>query len=79
LINGPLIKTLSTGATIILPSIWLTVLAFAGAGMVRNMGGGGVGGGAASGATGSVIGGGAKKIGNYGSGRVKDKWNGRKK
>ena len=79
LINGPLIKTLSTGATLILPSIWLTVLAFAGAGMVRNMGGGGVGGGAASGATGSVIGGGAKKIGNYGSGRVKDKWNGRKK
>jgi len=73
LINGPLIKTLSTGATLILPSIWLTVLAFAGAGMVRNMGGGGVGGGAASGATGSVIGGGAKKIGNSGIRRVRNK------
>jgi hypothetical protein len=63
LINGPLIKTLSAGATIILPSIWLTVLAFSGAGMVRSMGGGGVGGGAASGAGGMVTGGLARKTG----------------
>ena len=63
LINGPLIKTLSTGATLILPSIWLTVLAFAGAGMVRTMGGGGVGSGSAAGSTGRLAGGASRRMG----------------
>jgi len=71
LVNGPLIKTISTGATIILPSIWLTVLAFSGAGMVRAMGGGGVGSGSAPGGAGSsILRGTSNKIGNRAAGRI---------
>ena len=73
LVSGPIIKTVSTGATLILPSIWLTVLAFAGAGMVRNMGGGGVGGGSAGGQMGMAAGGAARKGGNFAYSGAKNK------
>ena len=76
LVSGPIIKTVSTGATLILPSIWLTVLAFAGAGMVRNMGGGGVGGGAGGGQMGGAASGaarGASKLARGGINKVRSR------
>jgi hypothetical protein len=48
--NGAIIATISSMSTILLPAIWLSVIAYSGAGMVRSMGMGGVGGGAAYGA-----------------------------
>ena len=48
--NGAIIATVSSMSTILLPTIWLSVIAYSGAGMVRSMGMSGVGGGAASGA-----------------------------
>lgn len=47
--NTFIVKAVSAGAVIILPSIWLSIIAYAGAGMVRGMGMGGVGGGVAAG------------------------------
>jgi len=48
--NSFLVSAVSAGAIILLPGIWISMMAYAGAGMVRGMGGGGVGGGVASGA-----------------------------
>ncbi|MAE91078.1 MAG: hypothetical protein CMI67_16085 [Pelagibaca sp.] len=47
--TGFLLSAISAGSTILLPGIWLSIMAYAGAGMVRGMGMGGVGGGSASG------------------------------
>lgn len=47
--NSFLVSAVSAASIILLPSIWLSIMAYAGAGMVRGMAMGGVGGGAASG------------------------------
>lgn len=47
--NTFIVKAVSAGATILLPSVWLSIMAYSGAGMVRGMGMGGVGGGQAAG------------------------------
>lgn len=57
--NTFIVKAVSAGATILLPSVWLSIIAYAGAGMVRGMGMMGVGGGAAAG---SGVGGGAQRM-----------------
>lgn len=49
--NGFLVSAVSAGAIILLPGVWIAIMAFAGAGMVRGMGMGGVGGGQAAGST----------------------------
>lgn len=48
--NSFLVGATSTLAIILLPTVWMSVMAYAGAGMVRGMGIGGVGGGRAAGA-----------------------------
>lgn len=48
--NSFLVSAVSASAIILLPAIWLSMMAYAGAGMVRGMGMGGVGGGQAAGA-----------------------------
>lgn len=47
--NSFLVSAVSAGSIILLPGIWISLMAYAGAGMVRGMGMGGVGGGTASG------------------------------
>lgn len=47
--NSFLISAVSAGAIILLPTVWISLMAYSGAGMVRSMGIGGVGGGTASG------------------------------
>lgn len=47
--NTFLVAAVSAGSTLLLPTIWISIMAYAGAGMVRGMGMGGVGGGTASG------------------------------
>lgn len=47
--NSFLVSAVSAGSIILLPGIWLSIMGYAGAGMVRGMGTGGVGGGTASG------------------------------
>lgn len=47
--NSFLISAVSAGSIILLPGIWLSIIAYAGAGMVRGMGMGGVGSGTAAG------------------------------
>lgn len=47
--NTFLVAAVSAGSTILLPTIWISIMVYAGAGMVRGMGMGGVGGGTASG------------------------------
>lgn len=56
--NTFLVSAVSAGAIILLPTVWLSIMAYAGAGMVRGMGMMGVGGGTASG---SSVGGGAHR------------------
>lgn len=64
--NTVIVKAVSAGAVIVLPGIWLSLIAYAGAGMVRGMGAMGVGGGAAMG---SGVGGGAQRaVGGAGYG-----------
>ena len=48
--TGFLLSAITAGSIILLPAIWLSIMAYSGAGMVRGMGMGGVGGGAAAGA-----------------------------
>lgn len=59
--NSFLIMAVSTGSIILLPGIWLSLLAYSGAGMIRGMGMGGVGGGSAAGS--QSFGRGARGIG----------------
>ena len=47
--NTLIVKATSAGAIILLPTVWLSIIGYAGAGMVRGMGMMGVGGGAAAG------------------------------
>lgn len=49
LTNSTLVYAISAAGMILLPTIWLSILAYSGAGMVRSMGMGGIGGGVASG------------------------------
>lgn len=53
--NSFLVSAVSAGAIILLPGIWLSMMAYAGAGMVRGMAMGGVGGGTAAGSGGSGV------------------------
>ena len=53
--NSFLVSAVSAGSIILLPGIWLSIMAYAGAGMIRGMGMGGVGGGTASGSGGSGV------------------------
>lgn len=62
--NKFIVMSVSAGATILLPSVWLSIIAYAGAGMVRGMGMAGVGGGQAAG---SAVGGGAHRAGAKGA------------
>ena len=48
--NGFLVSAVSASSIILLPTIWLSLMAYAGAGMIRGMGVGGIGAGRASGA-----------------------------
>lgn len=48
--NSFLVGTVSAASFILLPTIWLSIMAYAGAGMIRGMGMAGVGGGGAAGA-----------------------------
>jgi hypothetical protein len=50
--NGMLISMVSTASILLMPTVWLSIMAYSGAGMLRGMGTGGVGGGAAAGGTG---------------------------
>jgi len=65
--NGMLISMVSTASILLMPTVWLSIMAYSGAGMLRGMGTGGVGGGAAAGGTGfkggvGSVGRGAKSI-----------------
>lgn len=77
--TGLLLSAISAGSTILLPGIWLSIMAYAGAGMVRGMGMGGVGGGSAAGS--GAFGRGARGIGSdaYRSYKGYQKWKNKKK
>jgi hypothetical protein len=62
--NSFLVSAISAGSTILLPSIWLSLMAYSGAGMVRGMAMGGVGGGVAAGS--GAFRGAAGKLGSAG-------------
>lgn len=77
--NGMLISMVSTASILLMPTVWLSIMAYSGAGMLRGMGAGGVGGGAAAGGTGfkgglSGIGKGAmgaKNAGSWAAGKIR--------
>jgi hypothetical protein len=50
--NGMLISMVTTASILLMPTVWLSIMAYSGAGMLRGMGTGGVGSGAAAGGTG---------------------------
>jgi len=50
--NSMVISIVTTTSILLLPTVWLSIMAYSGAGMLRGVGGGGVGGGVAPGATG---------------------------
>jgi len=79
-LNGLLVMTVSKGNMIIMPAVWLGIMSFAGVGMVRAMGAGGVGGGGAHGAGsfGGAVGKGGR-AGKRGYDWGRDKWKGRGK
>lgn len=47
--NSFLVSAVSAGAIILLPGVWMAIMAYAGSGMIRGMGMGGIGGGQAAG------------------------------
>jgi hypothetical protein len=69
--NTIMVSMVSAGATIILPSVWLAIMATAGATMVRGMGVAGVGGGAAAGA--GAMSGAAGKVGSAAYNKVSNR------
>ena len=79
--NSLLISTVATSSILLLPMVWLSVMAYAGAGMLRGISGGGVAGGTAAGATGFSRGVGGAAAGGMaaarGAGRVASKMGGR--
>jgi hypothetical protein len=73
--NGMLISMVTTASILLMPTVWLSIMAYSGAGMLRGMGTGGVGGGAAAGGTGfrggvGSVGRGAKGIAGAASSAV---------
>ena len=81
LTNNLLISTVATASILLLPMVWLSVMAYAGAGMLRGISGGGVAGGTAAGSTGFSRGVGGAVTGGMaaarGAGRVAGKIGGK--
>jgi hypothetical protein len=66
--NGFLVSAVSAGAIILLPGVWMAIMAYAGSGMVRGMGMGGIGGGQAAGA--NSFNGATRRMGGAAYGRM---------